>query len=184
MTSRRTQKAAEAVREVVGMAILRDLKDPRVRNVTVTFVEVSPDMRQAKVHVSIMGTETEQNLCLRGLQSAAGFLQSKLAANIDMRYTPKITFVIDQGVKRSIEVMRILQQLRPAEEVLDTDETDDSETYAEELDETDDDVESDEAADDEFDDKLDDEFAAADDASADVDSGEHHDATGQHRTAD
>ena len=56
MTSRRTQKAAEAIREVVGMAILRDLKDPRVRHVTVTFVEVSPDMRQAKVHVSIMGT--------------------------------------------------------------------------------------------------------------------------------
>lgn len=177
MTSRRTQKAAEAIREVVGMAILRDLKDPRVRHVTVTFVEVSPDMRQAKVHVSIMGSETEQNLCLRGLQSAAGFLQSKLAANIDMRYTPKITFVIDQGVKRSIEVMRILQQLRPAEEVVEADEMKESETGADETD--DNDAESHEAADDE----LDDELAAADDT-AEVDNSEHHDATGQHHTAD
>ena len=62
MTSRRTQKAAEAIREVVSMAILAELKDPRVRDVTVTYVEVSPDMRQAKVHVSVMGDETKQQL--------------------------------------------------------------------------------------------------------------------------
>ena len=172
MTSRRTQKAAEAIREVVGMAILRDLKDPRVRHVTVTFVEVSPDMRQAKVHVSIMGTETEQHLCLRGLQSAAGFLQSKLAANIDMRYTPKITFVIDQGVKRSIEVMRILQQLRPADEVVDDDVTTDE-------------VEGDEAAEDDYDeaeDVVSDEAAQVE--AAQEDDAEQHDAQGQHHAAE
>jgi len=153
MTSRRTQKAAEAVREVVGMAILRDLRDPRVRHVTVTFVEVSADLREAKVHVSIMGTETEQKLCLHGLQSAAGFLQSKLAANIDMRYTPKLTFVIDQGVKRSIEVMRILQQLRPADEVAADDEAADNEAA------------DDDAADDDLDET--DDVAAADDDDVD-----------------
>lgn len=172
MTSRRTQKAAEAIREVVGMAILRDLKDPRVRHVTVTFVEVSPDMRQAKVHVSIMGTETEQHLCLRGLQSAAGFLQSKLAANIDMRYTPKITFVIDQGVKRSIEVMRILQQLRPADEVVGDDVTTDE-------------VEGDEAAEDDYDeaeDVVSDEAAQVE--AAQEDDAEQHDAQGQHHAAE
>lgn len=167
MSSRRTQKAAEAIREVVGMAILRDLKDPRVRHVTVTFVEVSPDMRQAKVHVSIMGTETEQHLCLRGLQSAAGFLQSKLAANIDMRYTPKITFVIDQGVKRSIEVMRILQQLRPADEVVGDDVTTDE-------------VAGDEAAEDDYDEAED----VVGDEAAQEDDAEQHDAQGQHHAAE
>ena len=163
MSSRRTQKAAEAVREVVSMSILRDLKDPRVRHVTVTFVEVSPDLRESKVHVSIMGSETEQHLCLRGLQSAAGFLQSKLAANIDMRYTPRLTFVIDQGVKRSIEVMRILQQLRPAEEVVD------------------DDAETDYVAEDDLD-ESDDESATGE--SSAEDDAEHHDATGQHHAAE
>jgi ribosome-binding factor A len=59
MSSRRLQKAAEAIREVVSMAILTDLRDPRVEGVTVTYVEVSPDMRQAKVHVSIMGDEAK-----------------------------------------------------------------------------------------------------------------------------
>lgn len=113
MTSRRTQKAAEAIREVVSMAILSELKDPRVRDVTVTYVEVSPDMRQAKVHVSIMGSETQQNLSLRGLQNSAGFLQTKVAKRIDTRYTPRLTFALDMGVKRSIEISQILQSVLP-----------------------------------------------------------------------
>jgi ribosome-binding factor A len=113
MSSRRLLKAAEAIREVVGMAILADLKDPRIRDVTVTHVEVSPDMRQARVHVSIMGDETRQNLSLRGLQSAAGFLQSKIAKQIDTRYTPRLLFVLDQGIKKSIEMARLLREVLP-----------------------------------------------------------------------
>ncbi len=113
MNSRRLLKAAESIREVVGMAILADLKDPRIRDVTVTHVEVSPDMRNARVHVSIMGDETRQNLSLRGLQSAAGFLQSRIAKEIDTRYTPRLMFVLDQGVKKSIEMARILREVLP-----------------------------------------------------------------------
>ena len=96
------------------MAILADLKDPRIRDVTVTYVEVSPDMRQAKIHVSVMGDDTKQQLSLRGLQNAAGFLQSKVAKRIDTRYTPRLLFVLDLGVKRSIEISQILQAVLPA----------------------------------------------------------------------
>jgi ribosome-binding factor A len=113
MSSRRTQKAAEAIRGVVSMAILADLKDPRVHDVTVTYVEVSADLRHAKVHVSVMGDETHQKLTLRGLQSAAGFLQAKIAEKIDIRYTPKLSFLLDQGVKHSIAVAQILHQVLP-----------------------------------------------------------------------
>ena len=113
MTSRRVQKVAQAIREVVSMSILADLKDPRVRDVTVTYVEVTPDLRQAKVHVSIMGDETKQNLSLRDLESAAGFLQSKIAKRIDTRYTPRLAFMLDLGVKRSLEISRILQEVLP-----------------------------------------------------------------------
>jgi ribosome-binding factor A len=116
MSERRVQKVAEAIRQVVSMAILTELKDPRVRDVTVTFVEVSGDLRAAKVHVSVMGDDTHQNLTLRGLQSAAGFLQSKLARELELRYTPKITFLLDQGVKRSIEIAKILREVLPPEE--------------------------------------------------------------------
>ncbi len=116
MSSRRLEKAAAAIRGVVSMAILSELKDPRVRDVTVTFVEVSADLRHAKVHVSVMGDEGHQKLTLRGLQSAAGFLQAKIAERIDIRYTPKLSFLLDQGIKRSIAVARILQEVLPKEE--------------------------------------------------------------------
>jgi ribosome-binding factor A len=115
MHSRRVLKVAEAIRHVVSMAILSELKDPRIRDVTVTYVEVSPDLRHAKVHVSVMGDEAKQRLSLRGLRSAAGFLQAKIAERIDTRWTPKLDFVLDQGVKRSIEISRILQEVLPSE---------------------------------------------------------------------
>jgi ribosome-binding factor A len=111
MSSRRLLKAAEAIREVVSMAILTELSDPRIRDVTVTHVEVAADMRSAKVHVSVMGNEARQSLTLRGLQNAAGFLQQKLASRIDTRYTPRLQFLLDRGVKNSIAVSRILDEV-------------------------------------------------------------------------
>lgn len=113
MSSRRVLKAAEAIREVVSMAILTDLRDPRIENVTVTRVEVSADMRQAKVHVSIMGTDAQQKLCLHGLRSSAGYLQSKISDRIDTRYTPRLLFVVDEGVKKSLAISQLLSELLP-----------------------------------------------------------------------
>ena len=113
MSSRRVLKAAEAIREVVSMAILTDLRDPRIEDVTVTYVEVSPDMRLAKVHVSIMGDDRKQKLCLHGLQSSAGYLQSKISDRIDTRYTPRIRFELDEGVKKSLAINQLLQELLP-----------------------------------------------------------------------
>ncbi len=103
------------------MAILADLNDPRIANVTVTHVVVSPDMRQAKVHVSVMGDEKAQQLCLHGLQSAAGFLQQKVAKRIDTRYTPRIMFELDMGVKKSIAIARLLDDVLPVDEPSATD---------------------------------------------------------------
>jgi ribosome-binding factor A len=117
MSSRRTQKAAEAIREVVSMAILTEVRDPRVRDVTVTFVEVSPDMRQAKVHVSVMGDDAKQKKCLIGLENSAGFLQAKIAKQIDSRYTPKLRFELDMGVKKSLAIAQLLHDVLPADDV-------------------------------------------------------------------
>jgi ribosome-binding factor A len=126
MTSRRLLKAAEAIREVVSMAILTDLRDPRIANVTVTHVEMMADMRSAKVHVSVMGSESAQKLCLHGLESAAGYLQSKVGKRIDARYTPRLSFVLDMGIKRSIEISRILREVLPPTE--ETPASDDAKT--------------------------------------------------------
>lgn len=134
MSSRRVLKAAEAIREVVGMSILTDLKDPRIDGVTVTHVEVSPDMRQAKVHVSIMGSEAAQRTCLHGLQSAAGFLQAKIAKRIDTRYTPRLRFELDMGVKKSIAIARLLGDVLPEDAAPEEAESADDEGDPAELD--------------------------------------------------
>ena len=114
MTSRRVLKAAQAIREVVSLAILTELRDPRVENVTVTTVEVTGDMRQARIHVTVMGEDTNTSQVLQGLSSAAGFLQRKIANRIESRYTPKLQFVLDQGQENAREVARILEDLAAA----------------------------------------------------------------------
>lgn len=114
--SRRVLKAAEAIREVVGMAILADLRDPRIENVTVTRVEVSGDMRVAKVYVSVMGDDTKQRLAVKGLESSAGYLQGKITDRIDTRYTPRLRFELDEGVKKSIAIAKTLAEVLPEEE--------------------------------------------------------------------
>ncbi len=98
------------------MAILTELRDPRIEGVTVTQVEVTPDMRGAKVFVSVMGNEAKQKLCLRGLQNSAGFLQSKVAERIDTRYTPRLRFELDEGVKKSIAIAKMLSEVLPNSE--------------------------------------------------------------------
>jgi ribosome-binding factor A len=125
MTSRRTLKAASAIREVVSMAILTELRDPRIENVTVTFVEISPDMRYAKIHVSVMGDEKQQQLCLHGLNRAAGYLQKRVNDRIDTRYTPRLQFVLDKGIKHAFKVAEILKEVLPPEPT-EPPQTDDS----------------------------------------------------------
>ena len=97
MKTHRLARVAEAIREVASETILFELRDPRVKMVTVTRAEVSGDLQHAKIHVSIMGTEKEQQLTLRGLQHAAGFVQSKLAQRLQTRFTPVVQFVLDKG---------------------------------------------------------------------------------------
>lgn len=96
------------------MAILTEVRDPRVRDVTVTGVQMDADMRGALVRVSVMGDETRERLALRGLTNAAGFLQSRIADRIETRYTPRLRFEIDGGVKKSIELARVLHEVLPA----------------------------------------------------------------------
>jgi|SRR5262249_42351505 len=129
MKMHRLARVAEAVRETASETILYEMHDPRVKFVTVTRAEVSGDLQHAKVYVSIMGTEKDQQLTLRGLRHAAGFVQSKLAKRLQTRFTPVIQFVLDQGVKRSIELSRLLSEERagqaPAEGAAAADESPD-----------------------------------------------------------
>jgi ribosome-binding factor A len=110
MKTHRLARVAEAIREEASQTILFELRDPRVKGVTVTRAEVSGDLQHAKIYVSVMGSPKEQQLCLHGLRHAAGFLQSKLAARLQTRFTPLVQFVLDEGVKKSIEMTRLINE--------------------------------------------------------------------------
>jgi ribosome-binding factor A len=101
---------AEAIREVASSAILFELKDPRVQGVTVLRAEVTGDLRHAKIFVSLMGDTKQQKLTIHGLNHARGFIQSKVADRLQTRWTPVIQFVVDESVKKSIEITRLIEQ--------------------------------------------------------------------------
>jgi ribosome-binding factor A len=108
----RLARVAEAIREVASETILFELNDPRVKDVTVTRAEVSADLQHAKVYVSIMGSERDQQLCMHGLKHAAGFLQRKVGDRLQTRYTPAVQFVLDKGIKNSIEITRLINEAK------------------------------------------------------------------------
>jgi ribosome-binding factor A len=110
MSSRRIAKVAEALRECVSTTVLFELKDPRVQNVTVLRTEVSPDLRSARVYVSVLGDEKAQALSMHGLRSARGFIQSRIADRLELRYTPILSFVHDPGVKLSAQTSAIIRE--------------------------------------------------------------------------
>jgi ribosome-binding factor A len=106
----RLARVAEVIREVASETILFELRDPRIKGVTVTRTEVSGDLQHAKVYISIMGSPSDEKLAMHGLKHAAGFIQSKLAGRLQTRFTPVIHFLVDHGVKNSIEVSRLINE--------------------------------------------------------------------------
>src|SRR5260221_4116296 len=110
MSSRRIAKVAEVLRETVSTTVLCERKDPRVKNVQVLRTEVSPDLKSAKVYVSVMGDEKVQALSMHGLRSARGFIQAKIAERLELRYTPILQFVLDPGVKVSAQTSSIIRE--------------------------------------------------------------------------
>jgi ribosome-binding factor A len=107
------RRVEEAVRAVLSDAITRQLKDPRVGFVTVTAVRTSPDLRQARVFVSVLGDEETRAASLAGLESAIGFLQRRVASELRLKHTPTISFAYDDSVDRSMRINELLREQPP-----------------------------------------------------------------------
>jgi ribosome-binding factor A len=110
MSSHRVERVAEAIREVVAQSVLFEVADPRVQGVTVLRADVTGDLRNATVFVTVMGTPAEQKRAMHGLASAAGFLQARVAARLQTRHTPVLRFKVDEGVKKSVEMSRLIDE--------------------------------------------------------------------------
>jgi ribosome-binding factor A len=120
MTTARMRRVDEAVRQVIGDAVAGDLKDPRVGFVTVTDVRTSPDLRHARVYVSVLGadggagglsTPVEREATLDGLRSAHGFLQARIAGELHLKRTPTLEFSYDDTTDRALRVESLLDEI-------------------------------------------------------------------------
>ena len=107
------RRVDEAMRMVLSDAIATDLKDPRVGFVTVTAVKTSPDLRHARVYVSVLGDEDERTASIDGLRSAHGYLQRRLAGELTLKHTPTLTFEYDESVDRGMRISELLDQVAP-----------------------------------------------------------------------
>lgn len=109
MTSDRMRRVDEAVREVLSDAITRELKDPRVGFVTVTAVETAPDLRHARVYVSVLGNEGVRRRSMSGLRSAHGYLQKRVARELRIKHTPTLEFAYDSSLDRGLRIQSLLE---------------------------------------------------------------------------
>ena len=116
MTADRMRRVDEAMREVLSGAITSELKDPRVGFVTVTAVNTAPDLRHARVFVSVLGTDPVRRRSLDGLRSAHGYLQRRVADELHLKHTPTLDFVYDDTLDRATRIGELIE--REAEDVV------------------------------------------------------------------
>ena len=109
------RRVNEAVREVVSEGV-GELKDPRIGFVTVTGVETSPDLRHARVFVSVLGSEAKRKRTLAGLAAAHGVLQARLARELRMKRTPQLAFEYDLTVERGVRMTQLIDELAPEDD--------------------------------------------------------------------
>ena len=110
MSGQRMRRVDEAIRQVLGDALAQDLKDPRIGFVTVTDVKTSPDLRYARVYVSVLGEPEAQQATLDGLTSAHGFLQGRVAEELRLKRTPELRFELDETAQRAARLERLIQE--------------------------------------------------------------------------
>lgn len=108
----RVSRVGEQIKKELSEIIQREIKDPRIGFVTVTKVEMSGDLQIAKVYVSVLGSETEKQQTLAALEKATGYMRSEIGRRIRLRYTPELTFVIDQSLEHSEHINKLLNDVQ------------------------------------------------------------------------
>ncbi len=132
------------VQKVLSTLISREIKDPRINPMTsVVAVEVAPDLKTAKVYISVLGDEESKENTKKGLKSAASFMRGQLAKTLNLRNTPELTFVIDNSIEYGVNISRLIDEVNSKSSHHDEDLKDDSDDYDDE-DETEDDADGEE----------------------------------------
>jgi len=112
VNSTRLSRVAEAIKQEVSDILQNEIKDPRIGFASVVGVEVSRDLRHAKVYISVLGDENTKRETLAGLDNARGFVRSEIARRIRLRYAPEIVFKLDDSIEHGAKINKLLKDLR------------------------------------------------------------------------
>lgn len=108
----RPERLAEAIKKEVSELLRDELKDPRIGFVSITAVEVSKDLRYANIYASVLGEPADQKATIKALTGAQGFIRSELGRRIRLRYTPELTFKLDQSIDRASKLIKLMEDVR------------------------------------------------------------------------
>lgn len=121
MTNKRAVRVGELLKEEISQIVLREMKDPRIGFVSVTDVEVSGDLRHAKVFISVYGSEKEKEETLEGLQQAQGFVRKLVGERVKIHHTPEIIFRYDDSIENGVHISEIIKDLKESGEIKESD---------------------------------------------------------------
>lgn len=125
MNNKRINRISEEVKRVVSELIYNGLKDPRVNSMTtITKVEVTRDLRYAKIYVSVFGNKEEKENTLLGLESAKGFIRKEISARIDLRYAPEPIFILDESIEQGIYMSKLIEKVNKDSNIIKEDGND------------------------------------------------------------
>lgn len=123
MSSKRILQVSEQIREHIAMMLIRgELSDPRLKSITINSVRVSPDLQQAKIYYSVLGTAAERKAVDAGLRQASGFIRRSLGDTLKMRYTPVLEFFFDESIERAARISELIETIKREDAASDSDD--------------------------------------------------------------
>jgi ribosome-binding factor A len=125
MSSRRRQQVGDLIRDEVSEILATEMKDPRLGMVSITRVEMSPDLRYATLNTSVYGSEDEKMETIQALSGASGYIRKLLAPRLRIRHIPSIRFRLDESMEHAEQITRTLNEIQPQEAEVESEPTDD-----------------------------------------------------------
>jgi ribosome-binding factor A len=116
LSYKRSERISDQIKSEVADILLRKIKDPRIGFVTVTAVEMTDDLRYAKIFVSILEDAPQQKKTLKGLSSASGFFRSELGKRLRLKFLPQLSFHLDESIQKAAHVLQLLEEIKKTDD--------------------------------------------------------------------
>ena len=109
---KRSERVAELLHKEISNILLLEIKDPRIQDITLTHIQLSDDLKHAKIYVSVIGDEKKKSNTLAGLLCAKGFIRRELGSRLRLKYLPELVFMIDRSIEHGVHIFELLEEIK------------------------------------------------------------------------